>query len=713
MKKNTLRTTRWLQIFFSGTVFFALAAAAQPSYFPSAYQYASNPLALQFAGMSNGTVNLILQGTVPDVGYEIVGKQNSSDGWTSQTNVLGAAGTNRMALTVAVGNNRSYFLAARCSSVGGLELWLAADLSFGTNAVSSVAIWPDLSGNTNNAVQTTDGAAQPVYVANSINGLPVVRFDGVNDQLVVPNISGTNNFTIIAVARTSGQETIVPESNSGVGGSQGEQYLLSDNRPLDTGNTSNSGAGVSLGDNGVSVFEYQWMPSGPDQTPPQAVFAGTVGTNAVLVSVIYAARQPSIYLNGGLVRVGLPSLRSNVYAPREIGGDIYGFFGGDVAEILIFNHALADAERAVVETYLDNKYAVASPVPAAPAGLLASTVSSNQINLTWLNSAINAQQFLIERKPGAAGTYQQIASVDATVTSWMDTGLNTGAAYYYRVRAHNPAGNSAYSNETNTTTSATGASVPLADLKLWYEADAGSILNISGQLFQWTDQSGHTNNAIQYTVADEPIYVPGQINNRPVIRFDGINDQLIAPYIAGTNNFTILLVAQTSASVVMWSEDAVGFEGDSGEQYVLAGRVLDESIGNAGISMGTNGVAVYEYQKTGSGPDLVPPEAVYAVATQTNPPITSAAIISVVTTNRQPTLYLNGTLVRTGVQSTRPTVVTPTEFGGDTYGHFNGDIAEVLIFDRVLSDAERLAAETYLNNKYAVVPSVPAPLTGY
>jgi hypothetical protein len=709
MKMNSVKyLARLFQTVFVGAIFTALGVAAQPSYFPSSYHYPSNSLSLEFAGKSNGTVNLILHGTITGVSYEIVGKQNLTDTWTSQTNVPGATNGTSTAVTVTVGNPDSYFLAARYSSVGGLKLWLAADLSFGTNAIGSVAAWPDLSGNINDAVQN-GGSAQPGYVTNSINGFPVVRFDGTDDQLIAPYISGTNNFTIIAVTRTSGQEAIVPESNSGVAGSEGEQYLLFDNKTQDTGNTNNSGAGVSLGDNGVSVFEYQWMPSGPDQTPPQAVFAGSVGTNAVLMSVIYSARQPSIYLNGTLVRVGLASVRTNVFAPREIGGDSYGFFNGDIAEILIFNRSLSDSERGVVETYLNNKYAIAAPGPTIPADLTASTVSSNQINLTWINSAVNAQTFLIERKQGVAGTYQQVATVDVTVTSYMDTGLNTNTQYYYRVRAHNPAGNSGYSNETNATTSATGVSVPLADLKLWYEADAGSVLNNSGQLFQWTDQSGNTNNAIQFTTANEPLYVAGQLNNRPVIRFDGINDQLLAPYIAGTNNFTILVVARTSQPEEIDFQDANGFAGDSGEQYVLGDRTTDMgyTTGGAEISMGTNVISIYEYQRTSSGPDLVPPEAVFSGGIGSGP-----QIISVVYTNRQPILYLNGSLVQTGVQSTRPTVITPREIGGDPYGYFQGDIAEILIFDRILSNAERLAAENYLNNKYTVVPSLPAPPPG-
>lgn len=42
--------------------------------------------------------------------------------------------------------------------------------------------WQDLSGNGNHAVQATI-AKQPLYILNAQNGLPVVRFDGVDDYL--------------------------------------------------------------------------------------------------------------------------------------------------------------------------------------------------------------------------------------------------------------------------------------------------------------------------------------------------------------------------------------------------------------------------------------------------------------------------------------------------------------------------------------------------
>src|SRR5882672_2319273 len=406
-------TVRSLQVIIMGSVFTAHGGAAQSSRFPSAYNYPSNALSLKFAGRSNGVVNLVLQGTLPKASYEVVGKTNLTDIWSSLATVLGATNVNSTAVAVTVSNTGSYFFSARFTAVDGLKLWLAADLSFGTDVVSSVGTWTDLSGNSNDAVQLFDGTAQPAYVTNSLNGLPVVHFDGTNDQLTVPNIAGTNDFSIFVVARTSLGIKIDPESDTGVAGGVGEQYLLFDNRT--DASIARSGAGVSLGINGISVYEYQKVNSGPDQVPPQAVFAGTVGNGPEILSVTYTARQPKIYLNGNLVRVGLTSLRTNVYAPREIGGDAYGYFSGDIAELLMFNRSLSDSERSVVETYLNNKYQIPAAAPAAPADLTAFMVSSNQINLTWLNSAANAQQFLIERKQGAGGTYQQVAAVDATI----------------------------------------------------------------------------------------------------------------------------------------------------------------------------------------------------------------------------------------------------------------------------------------------------------
>jgi subtilisin family serine protease len=90
--------------------------------------------------------------------------------------------------------------------------------------------------------------------------------------------------------------------------------------------------------------------------------------------------------------------------------------------------------------------------PPAPSNLAAAATSSSQINLSWTDNSYNETGFKIERKIGATGTYSQVATVGANVTTYSDTGLNGSTTYYYRVRAYKTAGDSSYSNEASATT---------------------------------------------------------------------------------------------------------------------------------------------------------------------------------------------------------------------------------------------------------------------
>ena len=72
---------------------------------------------------------------------------------------------------------------------------------------------------------------------------------------------------------------------------------------------------------------------------------------------------------------------------------------------------------------------------------------SAQLTLTWQDNSNDEDNFAIERKTETNGVYSQIASVAANVTSYMDTNVNSGVTYCYRVQAVNSAGASDFSNE--------------------------------------------------------------------------------------------------------------------------------------------------------------------------------------------------------------------------------------------------------------------------
>ncbi len=80
------------------------------------------------------------------------------------------------------------------------------------------------------------------------------------------------------------------------------------------------------------------------------------------------------------------------------------------------------------------------PLPPAPTGLAAATVSSSQINLAW-NTVTNAASYNVKRSTTNNGPYAVIAT-GVIATNYNDTGLAAATIYFYVVSAVNPGGES-------------------------------------------------------------------------------------------------------------------------------------------------------------------------------------------------------------------------------------------------------------------------------
>jgi hypothetical protein len=115
--------------------------------------------------------------------------------------------------------------------------------------------------------------------------------------------------------------------------------------------------------------------------------------------------------------------------------------------------------RRVAETnYINNSKAITVTVnppvllPAAPTGLVATMAATNRITLTWTDASNNESGFKIERSLDGVNGWTPIATVGANVTTYASIGLACGKAYFYRVRATNSNGDSAFSNVATTLT---------------------------------------------------------------------------------------------------------------------------------------------------------------------------------------------------------------------------------------------------------------------
>lgn len=95
----------------------------------------------------------------------------------------------------------------------------------------------------------------------------------------------------------------------------------------------------------------------------------------------------------------------------------------------------------------------APSAPAAPSGLTASAVSEFEIRLDWIDNSSDESGFIIERALDPNGQWSGIDTTGPGATTYSDTTVSPGQAYYYRVRAFNDFGQSAPSNVAGATTS--------------------------------------------------------------------------------------------------------------------------------------------------------------------------------------------------------------------------------------------------------------------
>lgn len=91
-------------------------------------------------------------------------------------------------------------------------------------------------------------------------------------------------------------------------------------------------------------------------------------------------------------------------------------------------------------------------VPNAPSGFVATAPSPSQVSLTWTDNSSEEDGFVVERKIGVSGTYSQIGTVGANITTYLDNSVSANTTYFYRTAAYIDNLLSLYGNEASVTT---------------------------------------------------------------------------------------------------------------------------------------------------------------------------------------------------------------------------------------------------------------------
>ncbi|PYJ61522.1 MAG: hypothetical protein DME24_06245, partial [Verrucomicrobia bacterium] len=194
-----------------------------------------------------------------------------------------------------------------------------------------------LVGANNNG--TNYGAIQ-TFVMPFPPALTAVNLDGINDYVQVasnPFPGVTNTFTIELWVNPTATRAATPETVAGTFGVGLQRYAVFPDHGDNGYGAGHAGAGLSIGSNGISVFEH-----GANYLPSLLVYSNSI-SDWTHVALVYVNRQPQLYVNGTLVRTGLTSTKTFVHASANLGGSAqaigYGNYQGQLDEVRIWNVA--------------------------------------------------------------------------------------------------------------------------------------------------------------------------------------------------------------------------------------------------------------------------------------------------------------------------------------------------------------------------------------
>ncbi|MDE1829115.1 MAG: fibronectin type III domain-containing protein [Thaumarchaeota archaeon] len=201
--------------------------------------------------------------------------------------------------------------------------------------------------------------------------------------------------------------------------------------------------------------------------------------------------------------VSLMDQSGNVLANASVSGgnaflDVgkYDFPLATTINVYDSNNVLLASTPNPVEIYGGDVYSVSSPTfPPPPTGLVASTVSSSQINLNWTAPADNGGSIItgykMERSLDNGTSWNTIVTNTGTATTaYSDTGLSSNTTYTYRVSAINSAGISSPSNTASATTLSATPSIALNNI----QSTSGSVSLPSLQISLDNFNAGTGNN---------------------------------------------------------------------------------------------------------------------------------------------------------------------------------------------------------------------------
>lgn len=563
-----------------------------------------------------------------------------------------------------------------------LLLWLRSDVGVTTSS-GAVTAWADQSGNSNNATQGT-GANRPTLTTGAVNSgvLPAISFNGSSHHLTLPTdfANLTAGCSVFAIVK--------PNSGSVTG------------VPFVCGNTSNSDALIVKTTTGSNAAMYAYNSSTSSNVTTSSSPIST--SNYQLLEGVFTPGPSAgtgvgkVYVNGNLEATAtnlVQNLNNTSRSSNLIGAGIglTEYFGGDICEILVYSNPVTDTLRHSLESYFLSKYGVGS----APT-LNAPTVSPSS------GVFLPQQAFVLDQDQNAVVHWTTNGNTPTDTdlfffnnqSFWLNY---VGPEFVPRVQKTTTIkaiAKAPFFNDSPVTTvtyeldNSTSA-IPRGGLIQWLRAS--NVTTSGSNVTTWNDVSGSLNDASNGS--NQPTLVSNAVNGLPAVNFSG-SQFLQAP--AGFSTFTSGLTAMLVGKPASVSAGARLFDYGNG---ATSDNVIMSLPSSTGLTLSTYSGSTSSSATASTGVTLGNFQLLESLYNGTNSANLFVNGSSAASSTSMQTL---GNLTRSG------NYIAQDNSGGNRY---NGQIAEMLLWNRQLTAAERAAVEGYLLSRYQLLSTnaVAAP----
>ncbi|NBV05888.1 MAG: hypothetical protein EBS06_01450 [Proteobacteria bacterium] len=276
--------------------------------------------------------------------------------------IIGTIMGNRLFLESRISSAATLTQSSDVSTIKDLVAWFETTVSENISTGStlktyiddgdSISSWNNYTSQSNSQYRLTQSTStkRPLYKTNIINGLPVLKFDGVDDYFTMTNLVG-RHFSLFVVIKTSAVGTTGFAYNGFPIVTSDQSGITNDIIPLAIG--------------GGYPETFVGNATGGSESTNTLVGSKKINDNLahiVFVSRNYSTGTKTIYVDGGssvsdsITSSGIMEANSST----TIGGDIVNskYTSIYIAEIIIFDRVLLDEERKEVESYLSKKWGI-------------------------------------------------------------------------------------------------------------------------------------------------------------------------------------------------------------------------------------------------------------------------------------------------------------------------------------------------------------------